>query len=123
MEGFDDDDFGELYAVDIEVPNAISEEEEEEKLDVNSNILNLDKDMDNNKVNEDCAAESDSDDDDDGLKIVLNDEDIPVGADARDEGNGDNGDDNNGSRFFHPKVSKVLLLLLTFFELLTCFYF
>ena len=45
MEGFDDDDFGELYAVDIEVPNAISEEEEEEKLDVNSNILNLDKDM------------------------------------------------------------------------------
>ncbi|KAG4956566.1 hypothetical protein JHK85_042946 [Glycine max] len=107
MEGFDDDDFGELYAVDIEVPNAISEEEEEEKLDVNSNILNLDKDMDNNKVNEDCAAESDSDDDDDDLKIVLNDEDIPVGADAcDDDGDGDNGDDNNGSRFFHPKSGR-----------------
>ena len=71
--------------------------------------------MDNNKVNEDCAAESDSSDDDDGLKIVLNDEDIPVGADAcDDDGDGDNGDDNNGSRFFHPKVSKVLLLLSFF---------
>lgn len=126
MEGLDDDDFGELYTVDIEVPNAIPEEEEEEEedeIDVNSNIVNLDKDMDSETVNDDCAAESDSSDDDDGLKIVLNDEDIPVGADARDEGNGDNGDDNNGSRFFHPKVSKVLLLLLTFFELLTCFYF
>ncbi|KAH1041329.1 hypothetical protein AAZX31_09G035200 [Glycine max] len=109
MEGLDDDDFGELYTVDIEVPNAIPEEEEEEEedeIDVNSNIVNLDKDMDSETVNDDCAAESDSSDDDDGLKIVLNDEDIPVGADARDEGNGDNGDDNNGSRFFHPKVSK-----------------
>jgi len=123
MEEFhDDDDFGELYAVDIELPNAIDkeqdEEQEEEKLDVNSNIVNLVEDTSNGTVNDDCAAASDSDDDD-GLKIVLNDEDSPVGVVGcnDDGGYGDDGDDN-GSRLFGNKVSKLILLLIFF---LRCF--
>ncbi|TKY72496.1 FIP1of V protein [Spatholobus suberectus] len=111
MESFGDDDFGELYAVDIEVPNAIpkeqeqEEEEEEEKLDVNSNNVNLDQDKNNETMNNDDCAVSDSDDDD-GLKIVLNDEDFPAGAVGCDEdGDADAGDDN-GSRFFHPESGR-----------------
>jgi len=117
----DDDDFGELYAVDIEVPNAIvkeqDEEQEEEKVGVNSNILNLDDDKSNDTVNDECAAVSDSDDDD-GLKIVLNDEDSPVGVVGCDDvgGYGDDGDDN-GSRVFGNKVSKMILLHTLFFRL------
>ncbi|XP_022633525.1 FIP1[III]-like protein isoform X2 [Vigna radiata var. radiata] len=102
-----DDDFGELYAVDIEGLNAIAEEqdeEEEEKLDVTSNIFNLDEDKSNEKVNDDCAAASDSDDD---LKIVLNDEDSPVGVVGCDDdgGYGDDGDDN-GSRLYGNKSGR-----------------
>ncbi|XP_027930368.1 FIP1[V]-like protein isoform X2 [Vigna unguiculata] len=102
-----DDDFGELYAVDIEVLNAIAkeqDEEEEEKLDVNTNIFNQDEDKNNDKVNDDCAAVSDSDDD---LKIVLNDEDSPVGVVGCDDDGryGDDGDDN-GSRLFGNKSGR-----------------
>ncbi|XP_020202211.1 FIP1[III]-like protein isoform X2 [Cajanus cajan] len=110
MEGFDDDDFGELYAVDIELPNTIQEEEEEVKPDVNTNIANLHQDKNNDAVNDcdDCAAASDSDDDDDddALKIVLNDEDVPAGVvGCDDDGDADEGDDN-GSRYFHPKCGR-----------------
>ncbi|KAK7329561.1 hypothetical protein VNO77_23731 [Canavalia gladiata] len=104
MEALDDDDFGELYAADIEVPNAIpiEEEEEEEKSNVNSNRISLEPEKKNESVNDDYVA-SDSDDDD-GLKIVLNDEDFTDGVVRCDEdGDGDEGDDN-GSTFSHPKL-------------------
>ncbi|XP_027364496.1 uncharacterized protein LOC113871598 [Abrus precatorius] len=103
MEALVDDDFGELYAIDVEVPK----EDEEEKLDVNSNCIRLEQEKNNESVNDDCVA-SDSDDDDDGLKIVLNDEDFSVGVgvvDCDEDGDGDQGGDN-GSRVFHPKCVK-----------------
>ncbi|XP_061358635.1 FIP1[V]-like protein [Gastrolobium bilobum] len=119
MEDFNDDDFGELYATDVEVPNTFpkeEEEEEEEEANANSNGVNLDQEKNNDSVNDNCVA-SDSDDDDD-LNIVLNDEDIPAGVVGCDEdGDGDEGDDHgselvskngirggHGSRFFHHKA-------------------
>ncbi|CAJ1963184.1 unnamed protein product [Sphenostylis stenocarpa] len=107
MEEFqDDDDFGELYAVDVEVSNVIAkEQQEEEKLDVNSNIVNRDEDKNNDMMNDDYAAASDSDDDD-GLKIVLNDEDSPVGVvDCERDGRYDDSEDSC-SRLFGNKSGR-----------------
>ncbi|KAK7303682.1 hypothetical protein RJT34_14595 [Clitoria ternatea] len=91
MEGFHDDDFGELYATDIQLPNATpkDDEEEEENSDVNSDSVNVEHENNTESDNGDCVA-SDSDSDDDGLKIVLNDDDLPAGVvNCSQEGHGD----------------------------------